>query len=87
MTAYSNQDQEFLKAPLLVSSLGQLFQVESFPDVSLPKKKFFAEVGIVSEFKLKKKNPNQSFKIDWDMGDGITYKDAGRLGFHKWISV
>ena len=67
-------------APLLVTSLGNPFHVESFPSVSLPKRKFHTEVGNATRFTLKKKNPDQTFKVNWDMGDGISYIDAGKLG-------
>ena len=61
----------------MVSSLDSLFHVESFPNVSLPQKKFYAQVGNVTLFKIKQVNPYQTFKIDWTMGDGTNYRDAG----------
>ena len=79
VTAYSNQDEGHQKIPILVSYLDNLFYVESFPNASLPQRNYFAEVGNLTNFKLKKKNPYQTFKVDWTMGDGATYIDAGLL--------
>ena len=77
VAAYLNHKWGTYETPYMTSSLENLFHVESPPNVTFPAEDFYVEVRNASCFELEKLNPNQTFRIDWDMGDGTVYRDAG----------